>query len=103
MNSLRLLTILLLSLAASTPAMAQERRVPASPNEVRLSYAPIVQRVVPAVVNVYAAHMVANRNPLLEDPIFRRFFGVPGGRRRADAALARFRRAGRFERHRGHQ
>jgi Do/DeqQ family serine protease len=66
-------------LAMASGAMAQERRVPASPNEVRLSYAPIVQRVVPAVVNVYAAHMVANRNPFLDDPIFRRFFGVPGG------------------------
>jgi S1-C subfamily serine protease len=30
-------------------------------------------------VNVYAAKIVQNRNPLLDDPIFRRFFGVPGG------------------------
>jgi Do/DeqQ family serine protease len=58
-------------------APAQERRVPA-PGEVRLSYAPIVQRVAPAVVNVYAAKVVQNRNPLFDDPIFRRFFGVPG-------------------------
>jgi len=34
--------------------------------------------VQPAVVNVYAAKVVQNRNPLLDDPIFRRFFGVPG-------------------------
>src|SRR5206468_6562082 len=60
------------------PAAAQDRRVPSSPVELRLSYAPIVQRVQPAVVNVYAAKMVQNRNPLLDDPIFRRFFGVPG-------------------------
>jgi Do/DeqQ family serine protease len=59
-------------------AAGQERRVPASPAEVKLSYAPIVQRAQPAVVNVYAAKMVQNRNPLLDDPIFRRFFGVPG-------------------------
>jgi Do/DeqQ family serine protease len=59
---------------------ALERRVPASPNEVRLSYAPIVQRAAPAVVNVYAAKTVAVvRNRLLDDPIFRRFFGVPDG------------------------
>jgi Do/DeqQ family serine protease len=32
------------------------------------------------VVNVYAAKMVAVRNPLFDDPIFRRFFGVPDGR-----------------------
>jgi len=59
-------------------AFAQDRRAPASQAELRLSYAPIVQRVQPAVVNVYAAKVVQNRNPLLDDPIFRRFFGVPG-------------------------
>jgi Do/DeqQ family serine protease len=59
-------------------AVAQDRRVPASPAEVMLSYAPIVQRVQPAVVNVYAAKVVRDHNPLLDDPIFRRFFGVPG-------------------------
>src|SRR5262249_23493528 len=58
----------------------QDRRVPSSPNEVRLSYAPVVQRAAPAVVNVYAARAVATtRNPFLDDPIFRRFFGVPDG------------------------
>src|SRR5881275_2614897 len=57
---------------------AQDRRVPTFSAEVRLSYAPIVQRVQPAVVNVYAAKVVRDRNPLLDDPIFRRFFGVPG-------------------------
>ena len=60
-------------------ASAQERRVPSSPNELRLSFAPVVQRAAPTVVNVYAAKTVANQNPLFEDPIFRRFFGVPGG------------------------
>jgi Do/DeqQ family serine protease len=60
------------------PAAAQERRVPTSQTDIRLSYAPIVQRVAPAVVNVYAAKVIQNRNPLLDDPIFRRFFGMPG-------------------------
>ncbi len=78
MTSLRLFALALLTLTVAAPAHAQDRRVPASPNELRLSYAPIVQRVTPAVVNVYAAKVVQNRNPLLEDPIFRRFFGVPG-------------------------
>ena len=62
----------------SASAVAQERRVPTQ-SELRLSYAPVVQHVAPAVVNVYAAKVVQNRNPLLDDPIFRRFFGVPGG------------------------
>ena len=73
----RFCTALLVLLAAS-PTMAQDRRVPTSAAELRLSYAPIVQRVQPAVVNVYAAKVVQNHNPLLDDPIFRRFFGVPG-------------------------
>src|SRR5215831_9305491 len=75
-NALPLLAALI---AAGAGVSAQDRRVPTSPNEIRLSYAPVVQRAAPAVVNVYAARAVANRNPFLDDPIFRRFFGVPGG------------------------
>ena len=60
-------------------ATAQERRVPNSLNDIRLSYAPVVQRAAPTVVNVYAAKTVTNQNPFLDDPIFRRFFGGPGG------------------------
>jgi Do/DeqQ family serine protease len=73
-----LTAILLAAIAAVAGASAQERRVPGI-NELRLSYAPVVQHVAPAVVNVYAAKTVQNRNPLFDDPIFRRFFGVPGG------------------------
>jgi Do/DeqQ family serine protease len=78
MIDMRVVMALLLSLAATGPAASQDRRVPASSTELKLSYAPIVQRVHPAVVNVYAAKVIQNRNPLLDDPIFRRFFGVPG-------------------------
>src|SRR5437660_4692250 len=78
MNLIRSFALLLASAVVATPALAQDRRVPASGAELRLSYAPIVQRVQPAVVNVYAAKTVQNRNPLLDDPLFRRFFGVPG-------------------------
>jgi Do/DeqQ family serine protease len=77
-----LTAIVTLGGVATSPAQAQlqsqDRRVPTQ-NELRLSYAPVVQRVAPAVVNVYAAKVVQNRNPLFDDPIFRRFFGVPGG------------------------
>jgi Do/DeqQ family serine protease len=67
------------SLSLLGEANAQQRRVPASQAEVRLSYAPIVHRVAPAVVNVYAAKTVTTqRNPFMDDPIFRRFFGMPG-------------------------
>jgi Do/DeqQ family serine protease len=71
--------LILLGMALAGPtAPAQDPRVPTYVTEVRLSYAPIVQRVAPAVVSVYAAKVIANRNPLFDDPIFRRFFGVPG-------------------------
>lgn len=72
------LAVLFISLLMAAPALAQERRVPNSPADLMLSYAPIVKRVEPAVVNVYAAKVVQNHNPLFEDPIFRRFFGFSG-------------------------
>src|SRR3954454_4803985 len=74
-----LVVLTLAPLSALGRERAVERRVPTSPSEVRLSYAPIVQRAAPAVVNVYAAKTVTVRNRLLDDPIFRRFFGVPDG------------------------
>ncbi len=49
--------------------------MPESLTQLQLSYAPIVQRVAPAVVNVYATHVVENQNPFLSDPFFRQFFG----------------------------
>jgi Do/DeqQ family serine protease len=79
MISIRSLAVLLVSAALVMPALAQDRKVPSSAAELRLSFAPIVQRVQPAVVNVYAAKVVQNHNPFLDDPIFRRFFGLQGG------------------------
>jgi Do/DeqQ family serine protease len=68
------------ALVATAPAQpAQDARVPSSPGEVKLSFAPVVKRVTPAVVNVYAARVVENRVPLFDDPIFRRFFGGGSG------------------------
>jgi Do/DeqQ family serine protease len=81
MTLLRFFAALSLAFVSAVPAHAQDRRAPSSAAELRLSYAPIVQRAQPAVVNVYAAKTVQNRNPLLDDPIFRRFFGVPGNNR----------------------
>src|SRR5438874_4723969 len=65
-----------LSLTAMSGALAQQRQVPASAGQLELSFAPIVKRVAPAVVNVYAARIVANNNPFLADPFFRQFFGA---------------------------
>ena len=80
------MTVILRSLACfavisalASAAPAQDVRVPSSPGEIRLSFAPVVKRIAPAVVNVYAARLVENRMPLFDDPIFRRFFGGGGG------------------------
>jgi Do/DeqQ family serine protease len=55
------------------------RVVPQNPAQVHLSFAPVVKKVTPAVVNVYASRVeTAPRNPLFDDPIFRRFFGDGG-------------------------
>ncbi len=58
-------------------AQLQPRRVPASRADAQASYAPVVQRAAPAVVNVYAQKVVQQqwRSPFADDPFFRRFFG----------------------------
>ncbi|MCY4499461.1 MAG: DegQ family serine endoprotease [Rhodospirillaceae bacterium] len=65
---------------------AAERVVPTSNAELQLSYAPLVRRTAPAVVNIYARKVVRRtfRSPLFNHPFFRRFFGdvLPPGARR---------------------
>jgi len=74
-RSMTLAAVLLALAAISGSAVAQDRQVPTSRAELEYSFAPIVKRVAPAVVNVYAQHIVENQNPFLSDPFFRRFFG----------------------------
>jgi Do/DeqQ family serine protease len=79
MKPARHTAILLALVAAAAPAAAQQPRVPASRAELQLSFAPVVKRVAPAVVNVYGLQTVARRNnPFFDDPFFRRFFGGQG-------------------------
>jgi Do/DeqQ family serine protease len=64
---------------ASPLAWAEERTVPGSTAEMQLSFAPVVQRTAPAVVNVYAQRVaVSQGNRFFDDPFFRRFFGDDG-------------------------
>jgi Do/DeqQ family serine protease len=71
-----LFALLLLLLPVSAIA---ETQVPASRGEVQLSFAPIVKRTSPAVVNVYAKRIERQRESgLMADPFFRRFFGEDG-------------------------
>ena len=61
------------------PAQKQDdqalRRVPFSQQEMELSFAPLVKKTAPAVVNVYASSRVHVRSPFMDDPFFERFFG----------------------------
>jgi Do/DeqQ family serine protease len=53
-----------------------EDQVPLSQAQVTLSFAPIVKRVTPAVVNIYATQFVPQQvSPFADDPFFSQFFG----------------------------
>ncbi|KQP24505.1 serine protease [Methylobacterium sp. Leaf102] len=59
-----------------------EKTVPQSKGQVHLSFAPVVKRAAPSVVNVYASHVEtrgASRSAM--DEFMRRFFGENGGGR----------------------
>ncbi len=69
-----------LTMALGAPALGAERQVPESAAAVQLSYASVVKRAAPAVVNVYASRVVEQQvSPFFSDPFFRRFFGDLGG------------------------
>src|ERR1700760_2516378 len=81
------LTLSMLVLAA--PAQADlPRAIPLSMPQVQLTFSPIVKRVAPAVVNVYARSVVqAPMNPLFSDPLFAQLFGNPQMRQRVQQSL----------------
>ncbi len=60
-------------LEAAPPA---PKVVPPHPSTVQYSYAPLIKRVAPAVVNIYTTRTVRNAGPLIfNDPFFQQFFG----------------------------
>ncbi len=66
---------LIATLLLTVPAMAAEQ-VPASREQVTLTFAPLVKKATPAVVNIYTRRTVKTRPmPFFNDPIFRQFFG----------------------------
>ena len=74
--------VLLTSAAVLTPgasvpmALAETKVVPPTREAAQFSYAPIVRKAAPAVVNVYVRSRVQTFNsPFADDPWFRRFFG----------------------------
>ncbi len=68
--------VLALALAWAGPGTAEVKEVPGSRRQIELSFAPLVKKVAPAVVNIYTKTEVQQPiSPLLNDPFFRRFFG----------------------------
>ncbi len=68
----------------AVPAVAEDNsQVPQSREQITLSFAPLVRKAAPAVVNVFSRKTVKERvaSPFAADPFFRRFFGdaFPGG------------------------
>lgn len=83
-----LLASTVIGLAWMHAAIAQTTIVPQSKEQVRLSYAPIVSRAAPAVVNVYVRNRRAQNNPQTGDPFrdfFNRQFRIP--KRRIENSL----------------
>ncbi|MFC4271034.1 Do family serine endopeptidase [Sneathiella chungangensis] len=60
---------------AAAPAIAEDV-VPQSQQQIMLSFAPLVKKAVPAVVNIFTKTRVTQTRPsLFDDPFFKRFFG----------------------------
>ena len=81
-----------LALAAGNKAeplrLAPPAPVPASMGQVQLTFAPVVKRVAPGVVNVYSKSVVQTQvNPFFNDPLFSQLFGTPEMRQRVQQSL----------------
>jgi serine protease Do len=78
--------VLLAGLVEPAAAQQAQTRVPSSEQEIHLTFAPLVKKVAPAVVNIYTRRVerVAQTSPFMNDPFFRQFFGnmVPPGQPR---------------------
>jgi Do/DeqQ family serine protease len=78
---LSLVAVALILGGTAATALAQapapvDRVVPTSRAETQLSFAPVVRKVAPAVVNIYTrkVEVTRKRSPLMDDPLWRRFF-----------------------------
>jgi len=70
-------TVIVAILFVDISFAANSRQVPDSNQHIQLSYAQLVKKTAPAVVNIYARKVVRERGNLLlfDDPFFQRFFG----------------------------
>ncbi|UCH76085.1 MAG: DegQ family serine endoprotease [Rhodospirillales bacterium] len=66
-----------LALALMPCVAPAQPAIPDSREQITLSFAPVVRRAAPAVVNIYTKKKIQQRafSPLFDDPFFKRFFG----------------------------
>lgn len=89
-RSLSLVIVLIVPAAFAAPASNPEAKIKLDSNplpkelKAATSFAPVVQKVAPSVVNIYTSKTLREQpriNPLFNDPLFERFFGpMPRGR-----------------------
>jgi len=77
----RLFTIIVITaISMGCLATASRAQVPTSIQQMQLSFAPLVKKTSPAVVNIYAKRVVQEMrsiSPFFNDPFFNQFFNAP--------------------------
>ena len=91
---LRTALLCLFAATAAIPSAPAASEVPTDRQQITLSFAPLVQKVGPAVVNIYTKTVtVDRRRGPFGDPFFEQFFGDMfggfGGRKGCKTPLAR--------------
>ncbi|RCK30167.1 serine protease [Thalassospira profundimaris] len=66
---------------AQTATHSDDRRLPTSQAEMKMSFSPLVKQTAPTVVNIYTKKVVSERQrtPFFNDPFFKQFFGEQFG------------------------
>jgi len=84
---LRLAASLALLLSLATPVLAQDV-VPQSKAQMELTFAPLVKKAAPAVVNVFTRTVLKEQaSPFFDDPFFQQFFGAQQPKERIQNSL----------------
>lgn len=87
-----LASVMLVATLIGAPSFAMAQKTPPNTKqEITLSFAPLVKKTAPAVVNIYTRKIVRARSrmPLFDDPFFRQFFGNQFGLNREGGPLKR--------------
>jgi Do/DeqQ family serine protease len=89
LRRLRLTAVIAILLAAGAAPSASRAAAPiVGPDGQVPTLAPLLREVTPAVVNIAVRGTVMVDNPLLRDPLFRRFFNIPEGQLRRQVQSA---------------